>query len=314
MADLHKLQSTTIDLIYAHHKSRGQQDGERTYLGGSALGDNCDRRLWLQFRWAYFAEPFEGRMIRLFETGHLQEDRMIDDLRAAGCEVIATTEDGEQIAVSFANGHGGGHLDGEVKGIWEAPKAVHVLECKTHNEKSFAQLKKDGVLVAKPQHYAQMQVYMHLRGRDRAAYMAVNKNTEELYLERVNYDAEQANRLMAKADRLVNAHQVPDRIASSEDAWPCRFCDLKNSCHGQALARRNCRTCLHSTPVEGGKWWCSRHDRNLSAADQRQGCPNHLFLPSLVPGKQIDADAERELVTYAMGDGTLWNDGSGRAA
>ena len=35
-----------------------------------------------------------------------------------------------------------------------------------------------------------MQSYMHLAGLERAFYLAVNKNTDELYQERIRYDAE----------------------------------------------------------------------------------------------------------------------------
>lgn len=313
MPDLHAHQSPTLDLIGEHYEAKGEADAERTYLGASVLGDACERKLWLQFRWAYHAIPFQGRMIRLFETGHLQEERMIADLRAVGCEIVERTDDGGQIAVRFADGHGGGHLDGEVVGLVEAPKAVHVLECKTHNAKSFAQLKKHGVREAKPQHYDQMQVYMHLRGRERGCYLAVNKDTEELYLERIHYDADAALRLMAKADRIVHAHHAPDRIASDASSFPCRFCDLREACHEAQFARRNCRTCLNATPGANGVWWCGRHGRELSADDQRAGCANHLYLPSLVPGEQVDADQSAETVTYQMPNGETWVDGAQRS-
>ena len=47
-------------------------------------------------------------------------------------------------------------------GLLEAPKTWHVAEFKTHSAKSFAELVAKGVVLAKPQHAAQMQVYMQL--------------------------------------------------------------------------------------------------------------------------------------------------------
>ena len=47
--------------------------------------------------------------------------------------------------------------------------------------------------------------------------------------------------------------------------------------------------------------------------DQQAGCLNHLFIPALVPGEQIDADPEAETVSYRMADGSVWVDG-GRVA
>ena len=37
-----------------------------------------------------------------------------------------------------------------------------------------------------------MQIYMSLTGMTRAMYLAVNKDTDELYSERVNADADEA--------------------------------------------------------------------------------------------------------------------------
>ena len=53
-------------------------------------------------------------------------------------------------------------------GLLEAPKTWHVVEFKTHSAKSFRELAAKGVAEAKPQHWAQMQVYMHLTGITRA--------------------------------------------------------------------------------------------------------------------------------------------------
>jgi hypothetical protein len=51
-----------------------------------------------------------------------------------------------------------------------------VVEFKTHSAKSFRKLVQRGVAEAKPQHWAQMQVYMQLTGLTRALYVAVCKD------------------------------------------------------------------------------------------------------------------------------------------
>ena len=66
--------------------------------------------------------------------------------------------------------------DGVVQGLVEAPKAPHVSEQKTHNDKSFKNVRSK-VCRIQAEHYAQMQVYMHLMDIDRALYQAVNKMT-----------------------------------------------------------------------------------------------------------------------------------------
>ena len=53
---------------------------------------------------------------------------------------------------------------------------------------------------------------MHHRGLTRALYVAVNKNDDELYAERVKYDAARALSLVAKAERIVAAHAAPAKL------------------------------------------------------------------------------------------------------
>jgi hypothetical protein len=96
-------------------------------------------------------------------------------------------------------------------------------------------------------------------------------------------------------------------------AWQCGFCPAKPLCHERQFANRSCRTCLHSTPVMDGEgtWTCSHpdHPGTLTKEDQKAGCAHHRYLPSLVPGEQVDVDGDA--ITYAMPDGVRWVDGGG---
>lgn len=316
MAALPEIVPLTTQAIYAGWE-REQDRSQRTYIGASVLGEECERKLWYSFRWAHEPETLDGRKLRLFDTGHKEEDRLVADLRRAGIDVLhVDPESGEQFRCTYAWGHGGGHTDGEAYGVPEAPKTPHLLECKTHNHKSFTALKRLGVQGHKPMHYDQMQVYMHHRILPRGLYLAVNKNDDEIYSERIEYDPAHALSLMVKAERIVSAEQPPTRAhedPNSKMAWACGFCPALTLCHLGGRSRRNCRTCCHSTPEQDGdgRWSCARHKRDLSKADQIAGCPNHLFIPGLVPGEQTDADEAAETITYAMRDGTVWVDGGG---
>jgi hypothetical protein len=286
---------------------------------GSSIGHACDRHLWYRFRWAHEPEQFDGRKLRLFHTGHVEEARMVAWLRLAGVTVQdVDPQTGAQWEVVELDGHFKGHTDGIVEGLLEAPKTPHLLECKTHNTKSFLQLKQHGVAVSKPEHVAQMQSYMHLLGLTRAFYLAKNKETDELYSERIEYDPAHGAALIARAARIKDSSEPLARVSDDPNYFLCKSfgCPSYQQCHAGAFALRNCRTCLHSTPVAEGRWHCDRHDRVLSYADQVQGCPNHLYLPGLVPGRADDADEEAETVTYILADGCLWVDGDkqGRAA
>lgn len=310
MAKLPQPISPTLDAIYRSYEETADRS-HRTYLGISAIGNECERALWYAFRWAHEPGRLDGRKLRLFETGHREEARMLDDLERAGATIYRVDPDtGNQWAVAALGGHLRGHMDGQGEGFAEAPKTRHVLEFKTHNEKSFKALIKDGVRHSKPAHFAQMQLYMHYSGLTRAFYMAHNKNTDELHVERIEYSAPDALRLVAKAERIINSQEPPPKLhedPAAKMAFLCNYCLAFNVCHSGKFAERNCRTCLHSTPVEGG-WSCARF-HGIDDTMQKLGCSLHLFIPALVPGEQIDASDESNTVTYRMKDQSEWTDG-----
>ncbi|WP_395663469.1 PD-(D/E)XK nuclease family protein [Aestuariivirga sp.] len=291
-----------MEAIYSAYED-GRNEGFREHLGASLIGKPCERALWYDFRWVTAAQH-SGRILRLFQTGHLEEERLVRDLRASGATVLEVDpETGRQFKVEALSGHFGGSLDGLAVGLRESPRTWHVLEFKTHSAKSYAQLVAKGVAASKPQHAAQMQIYMHLMGLTRAFYLAVCKDTDALYAERIEADPAQAERLLAKASRIIDAARPPSRI-SEDPAWfECRMCSHRAVCHEGAMAAVNCRTCLHSTPVEGG-WHCARHDRMRDFGQQLNGCRDHLFIPDLVNGEVIDAT--ENFVVYRMKNGTDW--------
>lgn len=313
MAELPKPHSATVDAIHRVYEARariGHNDG----IAISQAADECDRRLWYGFRWAYPPERHEGRQLRLFQTGEREETRMLDDLRAIGCEV-----GGEQERVRACGEHVRGKLDGRATGIPEAPVTEHVVECKTHNDKSFKELLKKGVQVAKPAHYAQIQLYMELTGLTRGLYMAHGKNTDELYTERLHHDPLYCAKLLARMQRIIDAPRPPAKLhddPTSKMAWGCRYCPAAKICHEGAWAERNCRTCLHSTPIDGGKWWCERNKVTLTRAEMQTGCPALAYIPDLVPApwEQVDVDVERGTVLYRnTADGAEFVDGAADA-
>lgn len=318
--------STVVGLIDAHYEAERQSDDHYPTLRASEIRHECERRLWYRFRWAHPAERFSGRMLRLFETGEREESRMLDWLRDIGCTVLdRDPETDRQWRVTIVSGAIGGHLtgscDARATGIPSAPVVEHVVECKTHNDKSFRELQAVGVAKAKPQHVSQMQVYMHGFGLSRALYLAKNKNDDAIHAERVAYDAGHALALLAKAERIITASAAPPKLhpdPAAKMAFVCKTCPAFGVCHGGEMPPmgRNCRTCLHSTACAGSEaaWFCARHKTELSQADQERGCAHHLYLPDLVPGEQIDASETAETVTYRKRDGSIWVDGGREAA
>lgn len=304
MAELPPVSSPTRDAIFAAYEADAE-DGFRRHLGASQIGKACERALWYDFRWVT-QRRHPGRLLRLFETGQREEARLVQNLRRIGATVLELDpETGRQFYVTAHGGHFAGSLDGLALGLPEAPKTWHVLEFKTHSAKSFADLLAKKVQASKPQHYAQMQIYLQLIGLQRALYLAVNKDTDDLYVERVHADAVMAQRLLDKAGRVIFAPAPPARISEDPSWYQCRLCEHAPLCHGDEAAAVHCRTCLDATPIDEG-WRCERFAKALSDAEQRRGCPYHLYLPPLVPGDQVDAG--EDWVEYQFADGSRWRD------
>jgi hypothetical protein len=304
MAELHKPPSGVVTLIETVNAKRKQaRHGYR--VPASQIGKPCLRSSFYKWRWTTPVEEIDGRLSRLFQTGDREETRMIEELDEAGITVVDLI-DGKQIGVSFADGHGYGFLDGEIAGVPAAPKKVHVLECKSHSEKSFNHLVNNGVRVSKPEHYAQCQIYMGVRKRSHCIYLAVNKNTDELYDERIEFDHAFFQTLIQNSRRIVFEAFPPPKIAEDPENFQCRFCDHKAVCHHDELPEVNCRTCIYLNPIDGGQFLCSRFNVSLKRDRQEKGCSRHLYLPTLINGEQVGADLEVGWITYAMPDGSTY--------
>jgi len=250
---------------------RGEEPPYRKHLGASIIGRECDRQLYLNFRWAK-KPKFEGRILRLFNRGHLEEARFLAMLKCIGCEVWFEKPDGGQFKMSGHGGHYGSSLDAILRGIPEDPQEAMIGEFKTHGTKSFNKLEKDGVYKSKPEHYAQMQQYMGFYNLKAALYMAVNKDNDELYAEVVYYDIKNHENHYERAGDIIFRDSPPKRISQSPAWFACKFCDYHSICHSGHTPDVNCRTCLNSQPTTTGEWYCKHHGTTLDVEAQIKGC------------------------------------------
>lgn len=324
-------QTETVSRIYEHYKKVGDSQSLRKHLGASEIGGPCERYLWYSFRHGCKAE-FPGRMYRLFARGDVEEPRMAADLRAIGCTVhtvddyFSAKEKPKQFRFSALGGHFGGSMDGCALGVPEAPKTWHVLEFKTHNAKSFTKLIKQEVEKAHPKHYAQMMTYMHLSGMKRALYVAVNKDTEELYTERIRYDKALAEAMMDRAERIIFSTTPPERIANRQDYYLCKWCDAQKLCWGTEppdpalpVSVLSCRQCCHATPSsEGdtGVWTCEKLQKSLLCADKVTKCEHHLILPGFLASHEATNHGHdgngNDYICFLHSEWGKWTHGRGK--
>lgn len=306
MAPIPKPQASTVAAIYAAYEATNEHyDSLGISVGVAAT--SCDRSLWYIFRWCAAPETVTGQKISIFRTGDIWEERLVADLEAIGCEVT-----GQQDRIRLVSGHVRGKIDGRVTGVPEAPKTEHLCEFKSSNEKAFKEIVAKGCKEVKPLHFAQVQLGMHMFGVTRGLYVVVNKNSDERYAERIEYDLEYCLRLLARLERIINSPEPPGRVCTKRDDFRGMFCRQAAVCWDEEAPRVTCRTCLHSTPLMTGNadWDCSRWSKPLSVDEQKEGCPAMLFIPALVPGEQVDCSEDEEWIEYRMADGTLWRDGA----
>jgi len=304
----------TVEKIYKYAEDHADSTN-RPHLGASIIGDQCSRKLWYTFRWAS-ERKFDGRLLRLFQTGHLEEDRLIDALKKVGVNVSQFVPGTKtQFSWSVIGGHFGGSCDGKGQGLEEVLKKVAILEFKTMAGKYFQSLKKDGVEKSQYKHYCQMTLYMGWANLSYAYYLVKNKDTDELYQEVVEYDQELFDKLIHKATKNITSQNPLERVSGKKTFYLCNMCDFRGVCWNNESVAVNCRTCLHSTPEidseNRGLWRCEKYNAHVSTEKQRVSskCPSHLYIPSLLP-YEVD-DTNGNSVVYLLPDGTEAINGDG---
>lgn len=216
----------------------------RHYLGASRLGVACERAL----QYEYLHTPvdagrdFPGRLLRVFEVGHALEELAIRWLQLAGFELYTQKTSGGQFGFSAAGGRIQGHVDGVLNsGPKECGMTYPALwECKTMNDRSWRETVKQGVRKSKPVYAAQIAIYQAYLDVDipglaahPALFTAINKDTQDLWFERVPFDAGLAQRMSDRAVRVLlasHACEILPRISMTPTHPECKICAWQDRC------------------------------------------------------------------------------------
>ena len=291
-----------------------QDKYRRPYLGMSAIGMECEHRLWLSFRWT--TQPdFDADTLKRFEDGHASEDIMAARLRQTPGITLITLDPatGRQFGYQDFGGHFRGHEDGHIEGLLQAPVTPHLWEHKCTNETKFKKLDKLAALNEKTAlqqwdqtYYAQHVLYMDYGGYTRGYLTCSTPGTREETSVRTNADPVHAAKLKAKAERIIFSEDGRPKVSDDDTFYLCRFCDAADVCRKRRAPDRNCRTCAHVTPKPDGTWHCSRHETTLDRKAQEVGCGSYLVHPTFVPGTPVDAGTD--WIEYKMDDGSVWRD------
>ncbi len=247
----------------------------RSHMGASLIGGDCSRATWYGWRW--FTRPkHSGRLLRLFNRGHLEEARFIAILLTIGCQVYQQDANGKQFRISHANGHFGGSSDGIVYNIPDLPGQYVLAEFKTHSLASFTKLQKAGVADSKPEHVIQMNIYMEKMNIPVGLYMAVCKDNDAIHAELIVANKDLAESHLDLGEYLIQLQTPPKKLNNSSGYYKCKWCDHRPVCHLGELPDLNCRTCKFSQTVDNGGWVCSFDGRVLDNVAQLNGCSKHI--------------------------------------
>jgi hypothetical protein len=217
------LQSLTIEAQLNDHYQ--QQYKPRNYLGLSQIGHHCPVWLWLTYN--KYPQPIpDGKLLRLFDHGNLVEDWIIKDLKKLGMNVISNQKE-----IMFE--HNGiklyGHIDGVISGLKENSK-IHLLECKSCNDKKFNELLKlSSYEQWNEQYKVQVHVYMLGLELDRCLAVVYNKNDSRIYSERIKLDKEFAVRKLENVFRIISGER-PERKCPRADWYEAKWCQYYGEC------------------------------------------------------------------------------------
>ncbi len=214
----------------------------RDYLGASRIGEPCARRLCFEAM-AVPIDPdkaFSGRILRVFETGHRFEEMTIRWLRLAGFDLRNARRNGSQFGFSTAGGRFRGHIDGVIVAGPDLGFPYPILfEHKAVKDSTWTEIVKRGVRVAAPVYWAQVQVYMAYLAVERTLFVALNKDTQALAFEVIEFDSAAAQDLSDKAVavlRAVGSGELLPRVAATPDFHLCRMCPFERRCWANEAA------------------------------------------------------------------------------
>ncbi len=214
-----------------------EQDEHRKYLGASLIGESCLRKIQYQY---FNAErdsdkPHKAENLRICQRGHLLEPVMADWLRLAGFELQTQDQDGGQFEFSLAGGKIKGHADGKIISGPDGFSYPMLWENKALGNKSWKELEKKKLAIAKPIYAAQVALYQTYLAlfEHPALFTALNMDSMEIYVELVPYDAHLAQEASDKAVNIIqacDAGELLPRVTNDPSYYECKWCPWADRC------------------------------------------------------------------------------------
>lgn len=222
--------------IDAAFRAKREAEPKREYVGASAIGDECLRKLQLGYLQVPVDREPAGNMLRIWETGHVFEREIANWLQMAGFDVeVVDPETKKQFGFSVLDEEGQGHFDGICRG-GPIPLAYPFMwECKALNRKNWNDVKKRSVPISKPVYAGQIAIgqgYLNLLNP--AMFTALNKDTSELHHELVPFDQPLAQQMSDKMAMIIQSTEqqvlLPRAYSTKEHFYCQHLCGFTDKC------------------------------------------------------------------------------------
>jgi hypothetical protein len=207
----------------------------RSYLGASAVGDECMRKT----QYAWWSKPLLPARVRsIFDRGHYFEAHTRQRLVDVGF-VFAPKE---ALEFSALGGVLQGHADGVVIAGQHLPGVYLPTPCvwehKALNNKNFRAVLRDGFARTFPRYAAQVALYQKFLNKTNPALISVvNADTCETLHFALPYDARLAETWTERAAEIIAATrrgELLSRAYDSPEDWRCGYYEHHWKCWGNA--------------------------------------------------------------------------------
>jgi len=203
----------------------------RNYLGGSAIGSECLRKV--QSDWMVVESTTPARTMDIFERGHFFEARTREHLIKAGFKFALPG----RLEFKSAQGLFRGHADGILIAgpeIWDL-KFPCLWEHKALKAQSWRAIERDGLVGLFESYAAQIQIYMAYLNvaENPALFTVVNADTCERVHFLVPFEAQVAQMWSDRAVTIIEATKAGELLppfTDDREHWKCKACSHLERC------------------------------------------------------------------------------------
>lgn len=222
-------------LIKSLEAKRAMQE-RRTYLGASAIGEECERRLQYEFAGAPRETDFSGLTLRKFDFGHMIEELARCWFQDAGFKLVQQSrKTGERFRFVQMDGDFSGEPDGvfidgpKVEGL----RYPAMWEHKAVGQKTYRDIKRNGLRSSRPKYWSQIHTCMAYLNLEQCVFSVTNLDDGDQMHLVYDLDAEEAQRMTDRAVRVITStrnEELLPRSFAKPDAFACKWCPFRERC------------------------------------------------------------------------------------